>query len=109
MKLEVNRYYKAKNGLKVYIVDYDPFREFDEWCLIAVTKTAMYRYSKRGTCQTCSAFNIVEEWKDPAKLECTVKLCLRNDNIYAKIGTTSPGTEILGSVRVTLVEGEFAE
>ena len=113
MKIEAGKYYKTEGGEKVYCFGRNPFAEDVDHPMIVVSSSSegARTYTEEGSFYgECKSPNdIVEEWKDPAKLYCVVKLCRANGRVYGIVGTPHQAVEYLGSVRVTLVEGEFAE
>lgn len=66
MQFAAGKFYKTRSGDKAYIIAINPPNLRDEQMAVAVLD-CLYRYDKHGKMGNIERFDLVEEWKEPAK------------------------------------------
>ena len=110
MKIEVGKYYKTREGFKAQILSVHPLREnCFIGCIFDLDEVAGWDISGEIT-EDDSSYDLIEEWKDPVQHEVIVSIYHIAGGSELLITTANRGSdELIGSAKVTITEGEFAD
>jgi len=122
LKLEAGKYYKARNGEKVFIshiAHENPFLPSTKdrypakgWIRGQGTLHGWAEDGMRYVGDDHSPSDLIEEWKEPATKEAVIGLYRSNDGQYQWFGKFNHHDDywtLVGSRRIMLKEGEFIE